>query len=106
MCYEESTLPDGKGGQRPDWSFRFKSGRHDGFSPDEVELRLELTGERCRAVADDALTQVLRLIGDFHRGRFAPAFPPEQRATVDEAALTTGRLCGPPHPTLPDLEPL
>ena len=98
-------MPDRQGGHRPDWSFRAKSGRHDGCSPDEVELRLERTGARCRAVADDALTPVRRLIGDFHHGRFAPAFPPEQRATVDEAALATGRLCGPPPPTLPGPEP-
>ena len=82
VCYEAYTLPDGKGGRRPGWSFLFEQGRHDGFSPDEVELMLEITGELCPDVADYEFTSVLCLISDFHRGRFAPAFQPEQRATV------------------------
>ena len=47
VCDEAYTLPDGKGDRQPDWSFIFESGRHDGFSPDEVELILEITGELC-----------------------------------------------------------
>ena len=35
VCYEECTF-----GHRPGWSILFESGRHDGFSPDEVERRL------------------------------------------------------------------
>ena len=33
--------------------------------------------------------KVLRLMADFRRGRFAPAFPPERRATVHEPAYRT-----------------
>lgn len=77
VCYEAYTL-----GNRPGWSFLFESGRYDGFSPDDVALILEVTGEVCREVADYEFQNVMRLIADFHRGRFAPAFPPEQRATV------------------------
>jgi len=76
VCDEASTRLDGKGSRRPGWSFLFEQGRYDGFSPDEVELILEVTGEICPDVADYELTNVLRLIGDFHRGRFAPAFEP------------------------------
>ena len=76
VCYEEYTLPDGKGGQRPGWSFIFESGRHDGFSPDEVALILEITGDLCPDVADYEFRSVPRLMADFRRGRFAPAFPP------------------------------
>lgn len=82
VCYEAYTLPDGKGGRRPGWSFLFESGRHDGFSPDEVELILEITGEVCPDVADYEFQSAIRLMADFQRRRFAPAFQPELRATV------------------------
>ena len=82
MCDEAYTLPDGKGGRRPGWSFLFEQGRYDGFSPDDVALILEITGEVCPEVADYEFTSVLRLRADFQRGRFAPAFQPERRATV------------------------
>lgn len=49
-------------GHRPGWRILFKSGRHDGFSPDEVELMLEITGEICREVADYELTSALCLM--------------------------------------------
>jgi hypothetical protein len=71
VCYEEYTLQG-----RPGWSFIFEKGRHDGFSPDEVELILELTGDLCPDVADYEFRSVLRLMADYRRGRFAPAFPP------------------------------
>lgn len=75
VCYEEYTLPDGKGGRRRGWSFLFEKGRHDGFSPEEVELILEVTGEICPEVADYQFQSVMRLMTDFRRGYFAPAFP-------------------------------
>jgi hypothetical protein len=62
--------------------FLFEQGRYDGFSPDEVELILEVTGELCPDLADYEFQSVMHLTADFHRGRFAPAFQPEQRATV------------------------
>lgn len=77
VCYEAYTL-----GNRPGWSFLFESGRHDGFSPDDVALILEVTGEVCPDVADYEFQSVMRLMANFRRGRFAPAFPPERRATV------------------------
>ena len=89
VCDEAYTLPDEQGGRRPGWSFLFEQGRYDGFSPDEVEVILEVTGELCREVADDEFQSVMRLRSDFRRGRFAPAFPPEQRATVHEAAANS-----------------
>ena len=101
VCDEAYTLPDGKGGRRPGWSILFEKGRSDGFSPDDVELILEITGELCREVADYEFTRVLRLISDFQRGRFAPAFPPERRAMVHTATLAAGRPRRPNHPTIP-----
>jgi len=77
VCDEEDPL-----GYRPGWRLLFASGCHDGFNPDDVELILEVTGEICPDVADYEFTSVLRLRADFRRGRFAPAFPPERRATV------------------------
>ena len=103
VCDEAYTLPDGKGGRRPGWSFLFEQGRYNGFSPDDVELILEITGEICPDVADYEFTSVLRLRADFHRGRFAPAFQPEQRATVHEAAASP-ILCG--DPTMIELDTL
>ena len=78
---QPSTTPYTLGNQ-PGWSFLFESGRHDGFSPDEVELMLKITGDLCPDVADYAFQSVMRLMADFRRGRFAPAFLPERRATV------------------------
>lgn len=82
VCYEEYTMPDGKGGRRPGWSFIFESGRYDGLSPDDVDMILEVTGEICREVADYEFTSVLCLRSDFHSGHFAPTFQSERRATV------------------------
>lgn len=82
VCYEEYTLPDGQGGRRPGWSVLFEKGRYDGFSPDDVALILEVTGEICREVADYEFQSVMRLMADFRRGHFAPAFQPDRRATV------------------------
>jgi hypothetical protein len=69
VCYEEYTL-----GDRPGWSFIFESGRYDGFSPEEVNWMLEVTGEVCVEVTDYEFKSVIRLSEDFRRGRFAAAF--------------------------------
>ena len=91
VCDEEDPL-----GYRPGWRLLFGSGRHDGFSPDEVERMLAITGDLCREVADDEFPSVLRLTDDFRRGRFAPAFPPERRATVHEPAENRMQVETPP----------
>ena len=84
VCGEEDPL-----GHRPGWRILFESGRHDGFSPDEVERMLEITSEICRAVADDEFQSVMRLRSDFSRGRFALVFQSERQATVHEPAYRT-----------------
>lgn len=78
VCYEAYTLPDGKGGQRPGWGFIFEQGFYDGFSPEEVEMMLEVTGEVCHEVADYQFKSVGRLTSDFHRGRFGAALRPKR----------------------------
>ena len=70
VCYEVYEL-DG----RPGWSFIFRSGRYDGFSPDEVDTFLHVTGTVCRPVAGYRFRNVIRLTQDFHAGFFNPAFP-------------------------------
>jgi hypothetical protein len=75
VCYERYTLDN-----RPGCSILFESGRHDGFNPDEVALILEVTGEVCPEVADYQFQSVMRLMSDYRRARFAPAFPPEHGA--------------------------
>lgn len=69
VCYELYSL-DGRAG----YSFIFERGGYDGFSPDEVELMLEVSGDRCPQVMDYHFTNVLCLQKDFYDGRFADAF--------------------------------
>lgn len=70
VCYEVYEL-----GGRPGYSFIFRSGRYDGFSPDEVDMMLQVTGTVCRAVASYQFKNVTRLARDFEAGVFVPAFP-------------------------------
>jgi hypothetical protein len=69
VCYEVYELVN-----RPGYSFIFEQGRHDGFSPDEVDMMLSPTGGVCPVVADYKFSNVGQLIVDYHRGCFAPAF--------------------------------
>lgn len=69
VCYERYRLD-----KRPGYSFIFERGGYDGFSPDEVELMLEVSGDVCPQLADYQFTNVLRLQKDFYEGRFADAF--------------------------------
>jgi hypothetical protein len=69
VCYEIYRID-----WRPGYSFIFEQGRYDGFSPDEVEMMLDVTGDVCQVVADYEFTDVLQLCEDYCRGRFAPAF--------------------------------
>lgn len=69
VCYEVYEL-DG----RPGWSFIFEQGGYDGFSPGDVDLILEVTGEVCQEVTDYTFKSVWRVCQDFQQGRFAAAF--------------------------------
>ena len=60
-------------GQRPGWSVIFQSGRHDGFSPCEVDCFLDVTDEVCQELTSYKFENVLKLVDDFGRGAFAPA---------------------------------
>ena len=95
VCDEAYTLPDEKGGRRPGWSFLLESGRHDGFSPDEVELMLEITGELSRS---DRLRIDQRAAPDqrLPPGPLRLGVPAERRATVHEAAANSIACGGPP----------
>jgi len=78
ICYEVYELAG-----RPGWSFIFASGRYDGFSPEDVDTFLEVTGKVCQAVVDYHFTNVWQLCQDFHRGRFDPAFHVEPATRPD-----------------------
>ncbi len=71
VCYEIYTL-DG----RPGYSFIFERGGYDGFSPEDVEVFLDVTDRACQEVADYRFTNVVRLARDFEAGCFAAAFTP------------------------------
>lgn len=85
VCYEEYRL-----GNRPGWSFIFERGRYDGFSPDEVDSMLELTGQVCAQVADYEFRNVTRLCQDFRSGRFAPALKAEHKDSDPALAIRGG----------------
>ena len=71
-------------GQRPGWSIIFQSGRHDGFSPCEVDCFLDVTDEVCEELTGYKFENVLRLVDDFGRGAFAPALGPEGHRSTFE----------------------
>ena len=70
VCYEIYEL-----GGRPGYSFIFRSGRYDGFSPDDVDKFLHVTNKVCMATAEYQFRNVNRLVLDFTAGFFDPAFP-------------------------------
>ena len=76
VCYERYQL-DG----RPGYGILFQRGSYDRFSPDDVKLFLEVTGQVCHAVSDYRFTNVTQLAHDFREGRFAEAFPPMKTYT-------------------------
>ncbi len=71
VCYERYRL-DG----RPGYGILFQGGGYDGFSPTDVELFLDVTGQVCAEVAGYRFANVTQLRRDFEQGRFAAAFPP------------------------------
>jgi hypothetical protein len=60
---------------RSGYGFIFETGRYDGFTPDDVEGFLNVTGRIFEAVANYQFTNVRQLKADFRAGRFAAAFP-------------------------------
>ncbi len=69
VCYELYRI-----GDRPGASFIFERGGYDGFSPQEVELILEVTGVVFRSIETYSFTDVGQLLKDFLAGRFGEAF--------------------------------
>lgn len=72
VCYHEYEL---KG--KPGYSFIFEKGGYDDFSPREVEMFLEVSGNVCESVAEYQFRNVIQLSKDFAAGRFKEAFRPE-----------------------------
>ena len=70
VCYEVYELAG-----RPGYSFIFERGRHDGFSPEDVEMFLHVTNMIAPGVVGYEFRNVTRLILDSEEGRFADAFP-------------------------------
>ena len=71
-------------GKRPGWSVIFQSGRHDGFSPCEVDFFLDVSGEVCEELSGYTFENVPRLVEHFGRGDFAPALGPEGQGSILE----------------------
>lgn len=72
-------------GKPPGWSVIFQNGRHDGFSPSNVDFFLDVIEEVCEDLTSYKFENVLRLVDDFGRGAFAPpALGPEGHHTTLE----------------------
>ena len=78
---------------RAGWGIIFESGRHNGLNACEVEWFLTVTGEACEWLEGYAFENVRRLVEDFDRGLFAPAF---NTVSARVAAGTTGGGDGTP----------
>jgi hypothetical protein len=87
VCYEVYTLDS-----RPGYSFIFESGRYDGFSPDEVETMLELTGLAGQAVAGYQFRNVMQLSLDYDRGLFDAAFAEGRDPTTEAYTRFDGSM--------------
>ena len=79
VVYEQYEL-----GNRPGWSVIFQSGRHDGFSPCDVDFFLDVSGEVCEELTGYVFENVWRLARDFGRGAFAPALGAEGQRSIFE----------------------
>ena len=69
VCYELYTI-----GDRPGYSFIFERGGYDGFSPQDVEMFLEITEVVFKSIEGYRFTDVGQLLKDFLAGRFSEAF--------------------------------
>jgi hypothetical protein len=69
VCYEVYELED-----RAGYSFIFEKGGYDGFSPEDAETFLHVTGGHSAALADYQFKDVGLLSADHAAGVFQPAF--------------------------------
>jgi hypothetical protein len=69
VCYEVYELED-----RAGYSFIFEKGGYDGFSPEDVETYLHVTGEQSAALAGYQFKNEGRLSADHAAGVFQRAF--------------------------------
>ena len=69
VCYELYQISE-----RPGYSFIFERGGYDGFSPQDVEMVLEVTEVVFRSIESYCFTDVGQLLKDFLAGRFSEAF--------------------------------
>ena len=69
VCYELYGTPDQLG-----YGFIFERGGYDGFSAEEVDTFLDVTGVVLLSIASYAFESVGQLKQDFRRGRFKEAF--------------------------------
>jgi hypothetical protein len=73
VCYEVYELKDDRGQPYTGYSFLFEKGRADGFSPLEVRMFLNITGEVCEVLRDYEFKNAVALMRDFRKGIFRPA---------------------------------
>ena len=66
-------------GDRPGWSVIFRSGRHDGFSPCDVDFFLDVSGEVCEELAGYPFRERRAARGRLRPGRFEPALGAVER---------------------------
>ena len=71
-------------GKRPGRSVIFQNGRHDGFSPCEVDFFLDVSGDVCEELSGYAFENVPRLVDHFGRGDFALALGPQGHRSILE----------------------
>ena len=69
VCYELYGTSDQSG-----YGFIFERGGYDGFSPEEVDVILDVTGVVLPSIASYEFESVGQLRRDFRRGRFREAF--------------------------------
>lgn len=69
VCYELYGTPE-----QPGYGFIFERGGYDGFSPEDVNVFLEVTGVVLPSIASYAFENVGQLRRDFRQGRFVEAF--------------------------------